>query len=105
MNDEETRRVAVLTADQAAHRDELIKRVTRLLVEVEDINDEIASAHQEDARAWTSFDMERNTRALASVKSLLEDMTDRLLLQVGRWPEILQPGVTWAQVKAKIRKR
>ncbi len=94
-----------MTPEQEAHRDGLIKRVKHFLVLTEDMTDEINAAAAEDPKAWTEFDRNRNVMALKTCQHMLEDMVERLLLQVGRWEEINQPGVTWEQVKARIHAR
>ncbi len=85
-----------------ALRDGLLVRVKKFLVEVEEIGDEIESAHAEDPKQWTEFDEKRNSAALRTVKYLLVDMVERLLPQVGRWDEILKPGVTWEEVRRRL---
>lgn len=95
-----------MTKNEAdALRDALIKRVTKFLVEVEEIGDEIRTAHAEDPKRWTEFDERRNTMALRTVEHQLMDMTDRLLLQVGRWDEIMKPGAKWDEIKARIKRK
>jgi hypothetical protein len=91
-----------MTPEQAEHRDDLIRRVKKFLVEVEDIEDEITSAREEDPKAWTEFDEKRNVSALRTVKHMLVDMVERLLPQVGRWEEILKPGETWENVRRRL---
>ncbi len=86
-------------------RDGLIVRVKKFLVEVEEIGDEIKSAHAEDPKAWTDFDCNRNVMALRTVEHQLQDMVDRLLLQVGRWDEIMKPGAKWDDIKKTIKRK
>lgn len=86
-------------------RDALIKRVTKFLVEVEEIEDEIKSAHAEDPERWTEFDVRRNVMALRTSGLQLVDMVERLLPQVGRWDEINAPGAKWDEIKARIKRK
>lgn len=88
-----------------AERDALIKRVSKFLVEVEELDDEIKALRADHPDYWTPFDLKRNCMALLGIQHYLLDMRERLLLQVGRWPEIYKPGAKWDEIKARIAKK
>lgn len=89
-------------AELEAQRDALIARAKKFLVEVEEMSDEIMAARAEHPDFWTEFDEKRNIGSLRVIGHSLEDMVGRLLLQVGRWDEIMKPGVKWEDLKKKI---
>lgn len=89
---------------EEAYRDELIRRLKRALVEIEEIAEELVSAGFRDATFWTEFDVKRTTLEIRVAARCLEGCIDKMH-QAGRWPLILKKGVTWADLKKQLKIR
>ena len=90
-----------MSKDDEAYRDEMVRRVKKVIVELEELHEWVEERAEEAPDFWTQFDVNRMID-LKTATRLLIDIEDKLM-QVGRWGEIKKLG--WATVKARLKKK
>jgi hypothetical protein len=95
--------MATSKRDLELYRDELLRRVKRIVVELDEVIEEIESAGVDSPEFWTPFDVRRTALDLKTGRHCVEGVEDKLL-QVGRWAEINKAG-SWATVRQRIKKK